>query len=78
MKLRLFSYRKQNIKHQALQGCSKKVLHEVPEMFLKSETATRRCSTEYMLLKFVQNSQENNCAGVSFLIKFQASSSQLF
>ena len=32
-----------------------------------------RCSVEGVFLQITQNSQENNCARVSFLIKLQAS-----
>ena len=35
----------------------------------------RRCSIKKVLLEITQNSQENTCAKVSFLIKFQASGS---
>ena len=31
-----------------------------------SEAAVRRCSSEYVLLKILQYSQENTCVGVSF------------
>ena len=30
------------------------------------ETALPRCSEKQLILEFVQNSQENTCAGVSF------------
>ena len=36
------------------------------------EAAVRRCSVKKMFLKISQNSQENTCARVSLLIKFQA------
>ena len=38
-----------------------------------SEAVTRRCFVEKLLLEILQNSQENTCARVSFLIKLQAS-----
>ena len=37
------------------------------------EAVARRCSVENMFLEISQNSQENTCARVSFLIKLQAS-----
>ena len=37
------------------------------------EAVTRRWSVKIVFLKSFQNSQENNCVRVSFLIKFQAS-----
>ena len=40
-----------------------------------SEAIARRCSIKMMLLKFLQNSQENTCVRVSFLIKLQVSAS---
>ena len=35
-------------------------------LILFSEAAVRRCSTEYVFLKFRKNSQENIYAGVTF------------
>ena len=37
-----------------------------------TETAAQRCSMKKEFLTILQNSQENTCTGVSFLIKFQA------
>ena len=36
------------------------------------ETVTQRCSVKKAFLEISQNSQENTCARVSFLIKLQA------
>ena len=38
-----------------------------------SEAVAWRCSVENVFLEIPQNSQENTCARVSFLIKLQAS-----
>ena len=38
----------------------------------KTEAVTRRCSVKKVLLKILQNRQENTCARFSFLIKLQA------
>ena len=38
-----------------------------------SRSRHRRCSVKKVFLEIVQNSQENTCVGVSFLIKLQAS-----
>ena len=38
----------------------------------QSEAVAQRCSVKNMFLKISQNSQENNCARVSFLITMQA------
>ena len=38
-----------------------------------SEAVARRCSVKEVLLEISQNSQENSCTKVSFLIKLQAS-----
>ena len=38
-----------------------------------TETVVQRCSVKKVLLKILQNSQENPCAGVVSLIKLQAS-----
>ena len=38
-----------------------------------SEVVVRRCSVKTVFLKISQNSQDNTCARVSFLIKLQAS-----
>ena len=43
----------------------------------RPETVARRCSVKEVLLEFSQNSQENTCVGVSFLIKLQVSDLQL-
>ena len=40
--------------------------------FKVTETVARRCSVKKMFFENLQNSQENTCAGVSFLIKLQA------
>ena len=37
-----------------------------------TEAVTRRCSVKKVFLKISQNSQENTCARVSFLMKLQA------
>ena len=39
----------------------------------EAEAVVRRCSVEKVFLEMLQNSQENTCAGVSFLIKLQTS-----
>ena len=38
-----------------------------------TETVALRCSVKKVFRKISQNSQENTCAGISFLIRFQAS-----
>ena len=40
--------------------------------FQNLETATRMCSIKKVFLQISQNSQENSCVKVSFLIKLQA------
>ena len=40
--------------------------------FLTKEAVARRCSVKMLLVEISQNSQENTCATVSFLIKLQA------
>ena len=42
-------------------------------LFYPAEALVQRCSVKKMFLEISQNSQENNCARVSFLIKLQAS-----
>ena len=42
------------------------------------EAVTRRCSVKKVFLDILQNSQENSCARVSFLIKLQVSGLQLW
>ena len=39
---------------------------------MPSETVAQRCSARKMFLEISQNSQENICARVSYLIKLQA------
>ena len=40
------------------------------DVFLCTEAVTWRCSVENVSLKFLQNSQENTCARISFLISW--------
>ena len=42
------------------------------------EAVIQRCSVKNVFLENLQNSQENTCARVSFLIKLQASGLQLY
>ena len=46
--------------------------------FLVPEAATKRCSIKKLFLEISQNSKENTCARVSFLIKLQAWGLQLY
>ena len=41
-------------------------------LVLSSEAVARRCSVKKVFLEISQNSEENTCARVSFLIKLQA------
>ena len=59
--------------------------HNFPWKFLRSEShgwkwgtvaVVQRCSVKKVFLEISQNSQENTCTIVSFLIKLQASGSQ--
>ena len=43
------------------------------QILLATEVGAQRCSIEKVFLEISQNSQENRCARVSFLIKMQAS-----
>ena len=43
-----------------------------------AEAVVQRCSAKKVFLEISQNSQENTCARVSFLIKLQASGLQLY
>ena len=51
-----------------------KYVHKVENV----EAVARRCSVKKVFLEISQNSQENTCARVSFLIKLQASGLQLY
>ena len=44
---------------------------------LFSEAVTQRCSLKKMFLEILQNSLENTCAGVFFLIKLQVQACNL-
>ena len=46
--------------------------------FLHTEAVVQRCSVKKGVLKLLQNSQENNCARISFILKLQASHLQLY
>ena len=48
------------------------VLKRSYEKYVFSEAVVKRCSVKKVLLEISQNSQENNCTRVSFLIKLQA------
>ena len=43
-----------------------------------AEAVVQRCSAKKVFLEISQNSQENTCARVCFLIKLQASGLQLY
>ena len=43
-----------------------------------SEAVVQKCSVKKVFLEISQNSQENNCARVSFSIKLQALGLQLY
>ena len=43
-----------------------------------AEAVARGCSDKNVFLKISQNSQENTCARVSFLMKLQASGQQRY
>ena len=43
-----------------------------------TEAVNRKCSVKKVFLKISQNSQENTCARISFLIKLQVSGVQLY
>ena len=47
-------------------------------LFLFSEAVAQRCSVKKAFIEISQNSQENICARVSFLTKWQASGLQLY
>ena len=40
--------------------------------FISAEGAVQRCSVKMVFLEISQNSQENTCARVSFIIELQA------
>ena len=48
------------------------------QSMLKIEAVFEWCSVKIVFLEISQNSQENTCATVSFLIKLQALSLQLY
>ena len=50
---------------------------KVSGKFISQEAVVQRCSVKKVFLEISQNSQENPCARVSFLIKLQASGLQL-
>ena len=45
---------------------------KVPEKFISQEAVVQRCSVKNVFVETSQNSQENPCARVFFLIKLQA------
>ena len=52
---------------------SKRLLPTMLSKYRWAETVAQRCSVKKVFLEISQNSQENTCAKVSILIKFQAS-----
>ena len=66
-------------------GCLRKQLQSGNNTHYEAEAAVylleavvRRCSVKKMFLEISQNLQENTCARLSFSIKLQASSLQLY
>ena len=57
--------------------CLQDVL-ETKKYLLGPGAVAQRCSVKKMFLELSQNSQENTCASVFFLIKLQASGLQLY
>ena len=51
---------------------TEKLLIVKKRFYKKSEAVARRCSVKKLFLEISQNSQENTCTRVSFLIKLQA------
>ena len=49
-----------------------------PLLLSSPEVVAQMCPVEKVFLEISQNLQENTCARVSFLIKLQASSLQLY
>ena len=47
----------------------------MPMYYYSAEADVRMCSVKKVLLEILRNSQENTCAGVSFLIKSKAACS---
>ena len=47
-------------------------IQNVSYQLLEKQSFKDRCSLKKVFLEITQNSQENNCARVSFLIKLQA------
>ena len=54
------------------------VTYDVIMMNVSSEAAVRRCSSKEVLLNILQYSQEETCAGVSFLYNCEPSGLQLY
>ena len=48
------------------------------DKYFLTEVVFLRCSVKKMFLEFPQNSQENTCARVCFLIKLQALALELY
>ena len=53
-------------------------LYLINYVFRSTEAVIQRCSLEKLFLEISQNSQENTCARVSFLIKLQVLALQLY
>ena len=51
---------------------------KLKKLVVALEAVARRCSVKKVFLEISQNSQENTCAKVSFLIKLQVSELQLY
>ena len=54
------------------------LLEKLKNCILNTEVVAWRCSVKKVFLEISENSQENTCARVSFLIKLQASDQQLY
>ena len=47
-------------------------VRELRKIYTSNRSSCRRCSVKNVFLEILQNSQEDTCARVSFLIKLQA------
>ena len=58
--------------HKKLATCAKSLyfFYSLSQFFKKTEAVVQMCTVRKVFLKISRNSQKNNCARVSFLIKF--------
>ena len=71
-KLKIKLWVKARFSHSEELRSNVKIWYQISRENLNPEAVAQRCSVKKVFLEITQNSQENTCARVSFVIKLQA------